>query len=87
MESGLRKQEDMRCVVCTRGETIPGMTSVLLERDQLHLTITNVPAQVCPNCGETYADETVTVSLLRKAEKMAQSGTKVDVREYAIMGD
>lgn len=77
----------MRCVVCTQGETVPNTTSVLLERGQLHLTITNVPAQVCPNCGETYADETVTVSLLREAEKMAQAGTKVDVREYAIMGD
>jgi YgiT-type zinc finger domain-containing protein len=77
----------MRCVVCTRGETVSGTTSVLLERDQLYLTITNVPAQICPNCGETYADETVTVSLLREAEKMAQAGIKVDVREYAIMGD
>ncbi|MBU2611641.1 MAG: hypothetical protein KJ606_11965 [Chloroflexi bacterium] len=47
----------------------------------------NVPARIRPNCGEAYADETVTASLLRQAEKMAKAGTKVDVREYALTGD
>ena len=74
----------MKCVVCNQAETVPGTTSVLLERDHLHLTVTNVPARVCPNCGEAYADETVTTHLLRQAEKMAQDGAKVDVREYAL---
>jgi len=51
------------------------------------LTVNNVPARIRPNCGEAYADETVTASLLRQAEKMAKAGTKVDVREYALTGD
>ncbi len=87
MEGELQEPEDMRCMVCNQAETIPGTTSVLLERDQLHLTINHVPARICPNCGEAYADETVTISLLRQAEKIAQAGTKVDVREYALAGD
>ncbi len=77
----------MKCVVCNQAETIPGTTSVLLERDHLHLTIHHVPAQICPNCGETYADEIVTANLLREAEKIAQAGTKVLVCEYALVGD
>ena len=75
----------MKCVVCNQAETVLGKTSVLLERDQLTLVVKNVPAQICPNCGEAYADETVTAALLREAEQMARAGTKVDVREYAMV--
>jgi YgiT-type zinc finger domain-containing protein len=72
----------MRCVVCDQAEAVHGLTSVLFERDHLQLTITNVPAQICPGCGETYVDEIVTAALLREAEQMLRSGTKVEVREY-----
>ncbi|MBI5838956.1 MAG: type II toxin-antitoxin system MqsA family antitoxin [Chloroflexi bacterium] len=74
----------MKCVICNQAETVPGMTSVLLERGQMRLTVNNVPARICPDCGEAYADETVTASLLREAEKMVKAGIKVDVREYEI---
>jgi YgiT-type zinc finger domain-containing protein len=72
----------MKCFLCNRAETIPGVTSVLLERGHLTLTINNVPARICPHCGEAYADEDVTANLLRQAETMAKAGTKVDAREY-----
>jgi YgiT-type zinc finger domain-containing protein len=83
MEAWFQGQEEMKCFICNQAETIPGTTSVLLERDHLSLTVTNVPARICPNCGEAYADESVTASLLRQAEKMAKAGTKVDVCAYA----
>ena len=73
----------MKCFICNQAETMPGMTSVLFERGHLSLTITNVPARICPACGEAYADEAVTVNLLSQAEKMARAGMKVDVQEYA----
>jgi len=72
----------MKCVICHQAETVHGLTSVLLERGQMSLTVTDVPARICPNCGEAYADETVTVNLLRLAEKMFKAGTKVETREY-----
>jgi YgiT-type zinc finger domain-containing protein len=77
----------MKCVICNRAETMPGLTSVLLERDELALTFKNVPAQICPNCGEAYADETVTAGILYQAERMAKAGIKMDVREYTLIGD
>lgn len=77
----------MKCFLCNQAETVPGLTSVLLERDHLSLTMNNVPARICPNCGEAYADETVTVNLLRAAEKMIKAGTKVEAREYGLPGD
>jgi YgiT-type zinc finger domain-containing protein len=72
----------MKCVICHQAETVPGLTSVLLERGQMSLTVTDVPARVCPNCGEAYADETVAANLLRQAERMEREGMKVEVRGY-----
>jgi YgiT-type zinc finger domain-containing protein len=74
----------MKCFICNQGETLPGLTSVLMERGHLSLTINNVPARICPHCGEAYADETVTANLLSQAGKIAQAGTKVAAREYAL---
>ena len=72
----------MRCVVCKQAEVKPGTTTVTLERDELTLVIKNVPARVCPNCGEAYVDEVVTTQLLNEAEAMARSGAQVDIRQY-----
>jgi YgiT-type zinc finger domain-containing protein len=72
----------MKCVVCKQSETVTGVTTVTLERNGLTLVVKNVPARVCPNCGEAYTDEAITSHLLVAAEQMAQSGAQVDVRQY-----
>jgi len=72
----------MKCVICKHGEIKPGTTTVTLERDGLTYVIKQVPAQVCPNCGEDYVDEKVAGVLLKSAEKMAKSGAQVDIRHY-----
>ncbi len=72
----------MKCVICRHAETEPGTATVTLERDGLTFIIKQVPAQVCPNCGEDYVDETITANLLRSAEEMAKVGAQVDIRRY-----
>ena len=72
----------MRCAVCKQADIQPGTTTVTLERDELTLVIKNVPARICPNCGEAYVEEDVTAQLLRDAVAMARSGAQVDVRQY-----
>jgi hypothetical protein len=57
---------------------------VTLERDGLTLVVKNVPARVCPNCGEAYVDEKAAGQLLKTAEQMAQAGAQVDVRQYVV---
>jgi YgiT-type zinc finger domain-containing protein len=74
-------------MLCNQAETVPGTTCVLLERDHLSLTVTDVPARICPRCSEAYADESVTVELLRQAEKMVKAGMKVGVRMYQPAGE
>jgi YgiT-type zinc finger domain-containing protein len=72
----------MKCLICKQDETQEGVTTVTLERGALTLVIKDVPARVCPNCGEAYVDESVTAELMSTAEQMAAAGAQVDVRQY-----
>jgi len=74
----------MKCLICNQAETVPGLASVLLESAEITLTVNNVPARLCPHCGEAYADEAVTLNLLRQAGQLADAGMKVAVCEYGI---
>ena len=72
----------MKCVICKHSETVPGKTTVTLECEGFIYIVKDVPAQVCPNCGEDYVDEKITAELLKAAEQMVKSGTLVDIRHY-----
>ncbi len=72
----------MKCVICKQAQTKPGTTTLTLERGGATFVVKNVPAQVCPNCGEAYVDEETTAQVLRTAEQMARAGTQVDIRQY-----
>jgi YgiT-type zinc finger domain-containing protein len=72
----------MRCLICRKGSTKPGTTTVTLERSGLIMVIKGVPAQVCKNCGEAYVDQKVALELLASAEKAAKAGVEVEIREY-----
>ena len=72
----------MNCVICRHGEPQPGVTTVTLERDAMTLVIKDVPARVCPNCGEEYLDESVTDQLLSIVDQAALAGVQVDIRRF-----
>ncbi|HYH42755.1 MAG TPA: type II toxin-antitoxin system MqsA family antitoxin [Burkholderiales bacterium] len=72
----------MKCLVCRRSETRAGKATVTLERHGVTFVFNDVPAQVCPDCGEDYMDESVTGVLLEAAEEMAESGIRADVVSY-----
>lgn len=78
----LQEEDFMKCVICKKAFTKPGTTTITLERDCLTMVVKCVPAQVCPNCGEAYIDEKVTVGLLRDAEEKASTGAQVEIRQY-----
>jgi YgiT-type zinc finger domain-containing protein len=61
---------------------VDGVTSVRFERGEMRLVVNNVPAQVCPSCGEAYVEEDVAVRLLRDAEAMSTAGEMDGVIEY-----
>ena len=72
----------MNCLMCKQAEPRPNLTTVTLERDEFTLTIQNVPALVCPHCGEAYTDEATATHLLKTAEQMEYSGLLMDVRSF-----
>jgi len=73
----------MKCVICRRGDTVSGETTVTLDRNGTTIVFQNVPAQVCDNCGEQYIDGSITERLLLEADAAARSGVTVEVRRYA----
>jgi YgiT-type zinc finger domain-containing protein len=81
---GFPQEEKMRCIICKQADTQPGVTTVTLERGGATFVIKEVPAQICPNCGEDYVDQHVASELLRSAEAMARAGAQVDVRRYPV---
>ena len=72
----------MICLICRQAEIINSLTSVSFQRGEMLLTINNVPARVCPGCGEAYVDEAVAVQLLRDAEEVSMAGMLDVVHEY-----
>lgn len=75
----------MMCVICKQADLEPGTATVTLERDSLTLVIKHVAARVCPGCGEEYVDENAALRVLDMAERAAQSGVLLLVREYASL--
>ena len=77
----------MKCVICKRGETRPGVATVTLTRDGTTLVIKSVPADVCANCGEEYVGEATTARLMKAAEEAVRADVDLDVREYTTVCD
>ncbi|PWR74575.1 type II toxin-antitoxin system MqsA family antitoxin [Methanospirillum stamsii] len=77
----------MKCAMCKRGETKPGVTSVLLTRGDFTLVMREVPAEICEICGEDYIDGKIAKDLYHLAERMQNQGTLLDVRKYQYQND
>lgn len=73
----------MICLVCRQAETVDGFTSAPFERDETRLIVKQIPARVCPSCGEAYVDEDVAVALLRQLEELAAAGIMEIVVKFA----
>ena len=84
-EWGNRFQKEksvVKCVVCKKGETKAGTTTITLEKNGATLVFKSVPARVCAICGEAYVDGDITARLLKTAEEAARSGIQVEIRQY-----
>lgn len=75
----------MICLICRQAEIVDGLTSVHFERGEMRLVVNNVPARLCPSCGEAYVEEQVAVSLLREAEEMSAAGEVDAVLEHKLI--
>lgn len=72
----------MKCVICNHPELREGTTTVTFEHGQTTLVYKDVPARICPNCGEQYADPAITAQLLASAKASPASGKEVEVHHF-----
>lgn len=70
------------CVVCREAHTVSGLSSISFVRDEFRATIHQVPAQVCPACGESFLDEATTADLLKRVEQILEEGVLDVVHDY-----
>ena len=64
----------MICLFCRRAETVDGLTSIQFEREEMRLVVKDIPARICPHCGEAYVEDDVAVRLLQDAEEISKAG-------------
>ena len=69
----------MICLTCKVGTPELGLTTVTLERGATLVVFKNVPAQICPNCGEKYFDSSITGRLLAQAQDAVAKGAEVEI--------
>ncbi|MBI5638754.1 MAG: type II toxin-antitoxin system MqsA family antitoxin [Nitrospinae bacterium] len=73
----------MNCVICKHGEIRPGETTVTLQRGESTIVFKNVPADICPNCGEYYLSDEIAGRLMAQAEEAVRKGAVVEILLYA----
>lgn len=73
----------MKCVICKRGETMPGTVNVTLERGETIVIVRATPASVCTTCGEYYLDEPVAARVFAQAEDAVRRHAEVEILRYA----
>ena len=74
----------MICLICRQSSTESGLISVELARGECRLLITEVPARVCPGCGEAYVEESVATQLLSIATQRCEAGILEDRCKYLV---
>ena len=72
----------MICLICRQGETVDGVTPVMFEHGEFKLIVNNVPARVCPCCGEAYVQQAIANQLLNFARQQYASGIVDTQSEY-----
>lgn len=74
----------MKCFFC-RSETAPGLATMVFDENDQVLIIKKVPAEICPECGESYADTETTDRVLDLVAESAKSRSiEVQVQHFVL---
>jgi YgiT-type zinc finger domain-containing protein len=55
-----------------------------ISKKRRNISIQNVPAQICNNCGEKYFTDNITQSIMKQAESAIDQGVQINVRQYKV---
>jgi YgiT-type zinc finger domain-containing protein len=73
----------MNCLICKHNETFDGFATVVLNRGNSTIIVKNVPARICPNCGEYYLTAEITKSIFNIANEAIKKGAEVEIISWA----
>ncbi|HKT38081.1 MAG TPA: type II toxin-antitoxin system MqsA family antitoxin [Ktedonobacterales bacterium] len=73
----------MNCVICKHGETVHGVTRVVLQRGETTVIFKDVPAEICDTCDEYYLSEAIATRVLALAEQAVAQGAEIEVLRFA----
>ena len=84
MAAGLADEEEaVTCVLCRNGTVAPGLVTLTVQRGRTTVILKDVPADVCPNCGEYYLSSETTAVVLARADAAARNGAEVEIAAFA----
>lgn len=75
----------MICTVCRQAHTADGLTSILFERDEFRAAVHQIPALVCPACGESYVEEGIAAELLKRVQQIMAQGEMDVVLTWGLL--
>ena len=71
----------MKCIMC-KGSIIPQRHTFIQELENCIIIIKNVPALVCPQCGEVYYNDEVSEKLEEIVNRLQNIVKDVAIFEY-----
>ncbi len=72
----------MRCIVCKKGFTGPGTTTMSIDKGDTVVVIRDVPAAVCSTCGEEYLDADTIKQVEKLVANAQKAGLNIAVQHY-----
>ncbi|MBI3654668.1 MAG: type II toxin-antitoxin system MqsA family antitoxin [Acidobacteria bacterium] len=73
----------MKCLICKNEKMRKGTTLLPIERGNAILLITDIPAQICTNCGEPYLKE----DIAREVQQLANQRLAGEVSYENELGE
>ncbi len=72
----------MKCIVCKKGSTQQGRTTVSVDKGATIVVIRNVPAEICSTCGEEYIDTDTMKGIEPLVASAQKAGLTIAVQQF-----
>jgi peptide subunit release factor 1 (eRF1) len=73
----------MSCPDCPEVETYASPVDLVLRRAEVHVVVEEVPADLCPECGDCSVSDLVHKMIEEQVEEALRSGAQVEILRFA----
>jgi YgiT-type zinc finger domain-containing protein len=72
----------MLCLICRQAELIDEFMSVIFERGEQRINLNNVPAGICPNCGDAVVGQDIAAQMLKDVDEILKTGEHESAHDF-----